>query len=105
MSKILTMIIGFLGLFAIGLLYGALSWGLVCWKFWYWFLVPVFPQVPHITFLQAIAVMIFMGLFRGHPTQVIKQEYTSQELFNVIAILGPWLTLCVGWLIHVTILR
>ena len=105
MSKILTVIIGFLGFFAIGLLYGALSWGFVCWKFWYWFLLPVFPQLPQITFLQAVAIMVFMGLFRGQPTQVIKLEYTNPKLFNIISILGPWLSLCVGWFIHVTILR
>jgi hypothetical protein len=105
MSKILTIIVGFLGLFAIGLLYGALSWGLVCWKFWYWFLLPVFPQLPQITFLQAIALMMFMGLLRGHPAQIIKEEYTNQKLFNIIAYIGPWLTLFVGWLFHITILR
>ncbi|MFM2393161.1 MAG: hypothetical protein RLZZ546_1143, partial [Bacteroidota bacterium] len=32
------------------LMYNTLTWGLVCFKFWYWFGLPVFVDLPHIDF-------------------------------------------------------
>lgn len=37
-------------------LYGTLAWGFVLYKFWYWFLIPSFPDIPEITFVQAMGL-------------------------------------------------
>jgi hypothetical protein len=89
--------------FALALLYGSLSWGLVMYKFWYWFILPVFPSLPQITFVQAVGLMFFIGLFKGVETQVLKKEYKDETTASIAAIVAPWLTLIVGYLVWVVI--
>jgi hypothetical protein len=89
--------------FALALLYGSLSWGLVMYKFWYWFILPVFPSLPQITFVQAVGLMFFIGLFKGVETQVLKKEYKDETTASIAAIVAPWLTLVVGYLVWIVI--
>lgn len=102
--EILLMGLGVVVLLGIALFYGAFSWGLVTWKFWYWFLLPIFPTLPAITFLQAVGLAFFISLFKGQPAQAIKKEYADQTNMAIAQILAPWLTLFVGWLVKVIIL-
>ena len=94
------------GITIVGILffYEAISWGLVTWKFWYWFLLPVFPTLPAITFLQAVGLMFFISLFKAQPTQAIKKEYIDQTNTTVTQVIAPWVTLFVGWLVKIIIL-
>ena len=90
---------------AIGIAYGALSWGFVCWKFWYWFLLPVFPALPHIVFLQAVALMMFVSILKTQPSQYIKPEYTNQTIANIGLLIAPWLILLLGWIVKIFVLK
>src|ERR1035437_10730738 len=89
----------------IGIAYGALSWGFVCWKFWYWFLLPVFPALPHIVFLQAVALMMFVSILKTQPSQYIKPEYTNQSIANIGLLIAPWLILLLGWIVKIFVLK
>lgn len=89
----------------IGIVYGALSWGFVCWKFWYWFILPVFPALPHIVFLQAVALMMFATILKTQPSQYIKPEYTNQSIASVAMLAAPWIILLVGWTVKILILK
>ena len=89
----------------IGIAYGALSWGFVCWKFWYWFLLPVFPALPHIVFLQAVALMMFVSILKTQPSQYIKPEYTNQTIANIGLLIAPWLILLLGWIVKIFVLK
>jgi hypothetical protein len=101
---ILLAIIGGLLLFAALAVYGAFSWGLVFMKFYYWFLLPVFTTLPHITFWHAVGIMFVIALFeRGSALTLnaIKKEYKDNTMVAIGAVLAPWMTLLVGYLFYI----
>ena len=88
---------------AIALLYSTVSWGLVMWKFWYWFLLPVFPALPQINFVQAVGLICFLSLFKTVESQFIKKEYKDETASVWSPIVATWLTLFFGWLVWLVI--
>ena len=102
MTFILTIIIVAI-ILSVAILYGALSWGLIMYRFWSWFLLPVFPTLPNITFNQAVGLAIFVVLFHNVQAQVIKKEYIDETQAVLTHIIAPWITLLFGWLIHLFI--
>jgi hypothetical protein len=80
-------------------LYDTLCWGLVMYKFWDWFLLPVFPELPALSFVQALGLMFVVGLFKNQYIQNIKSEYTNSNYGQFFWM--PWATLFFGWLAHV----
>ncbi len=101
----LLMVLGGIALIALALLYHAFAWGIVCWKFWYWFLLPVFPTLPEVTLIQCVGLMMFVGLFHDTPLQVIKEEYVDNTKKNWITFLTPLIALFLGWLIKIIIVH
>ena len=101
---LLLLILGAVLLLAIVTFYGAFSWGFVAWKFWYWFLLPVFPALPAITFLHAVGLMFFISLFKNQSTQVIKDEYVDKTIGVIMGIIAPWVVFIMGWLIKTVLL-
>ncbi len=84
-------------IFAGLVLYNSVSWGYVCFKFWYWFLIPVFPVLPQIGFWEAVGLMFFISLFRSNSTSSIKKEYKDETTQVTLGILSPWLLLLMGY--------
>jgi hypothetical protein len=82
------------------LLYNSFSWGLVVYKFWYWFTLPVFVELPEITYLQAVGLMFFIGLFQKQTLSVIKKEYRDVSTESTITLISPWTMLLMGWVIY-----
>ena len=80
--------------------YDTLSWGLVLFKFWGWFVLPVFIALPALTFIQALGLMFVIGLFKSIPTQSIKKEYREQHTSTLVLLLAPWVSLFFGWLAY-----
>ena len=76
-------------------LYDAFSWGFVCFKFWAWFILPIFPMLPHINIWAAIGLMFFITLFKNH--QVQEEEDSRKQIIKFI--IAPWLLLFTGYLI------
>jgi hypothetical protein len=81
------------------LAYGAMCWGFVLTLFWKWFLLPVIPTLPQITFGQAIGLMMIVSLFDKNVPQVISVELTDNDKKNIFDLISPWLTLIVGWIV------
>ena len=109
MFKLIATFIGtvILMVFTIGiaLIYGSLSWGFVVYKFWYWFLLPVFTTILHITYWLAVGLFLFINLFNIHSHEQIKDEYLKDGKTLLIgAILAPWLTLLIGMFIKTIIM-
>lgn len=102
--EIIFAVLGVLVLLAFALSYGTLSWGLVLYKFWYWFLLPVFPGLTEITFVQAIGLVFVVSLFHTVNTQIIKKEYKDETNSVVNGLLAPWLTLFLGWLVKIILM-
>jgi hypothetical protein len=104
----LTVFLGVLSLIVLGIFYGALTWGLICWKFWYWFLLPVFPTLPHVVFIECVGLMMFITLFKNHTAVTpIDDEYAkvSNTTVQVVNFLMPWVILGMGYFVHVFIVK
>ncbi|HII95297.1 MAG TPA: hypothetical protein HA367_06150 [Candidatus Methanofastidiosum sp.] len=82
------------------LVYTSFSWGLVLFKFWGWFVLPVFENLPVLTFYQAIGLMLVIGLFHSH--YITPKEYDMKNEM-VSRLLHPWVALFVGWFINALI--
>ncbi len=87
-------------LIAGALIYSVFSWGLVMYWFWQWFLLPVFPNAPEITFIQAMGLYFLISLTHQSETQMLKKEYKEEWQPAIAAIVAPWLTLLIGWVAH-----
>lgn len=79
--------------------YASLSWGWVLYKYWGWFILPVFTDAPTINYWQAVGLMLVIGLF-NRSTSIIKDEYTDNSKMWGHLILGPWIALFIAWIIR-----
>jgi len=75
------------------LLYSAFASGLVFFKFYNWFVLPVF-DLPIISYLSAVGLSVFLILFKNLQTD----EDTSTEAY-IKAIILPWMLLFMGWFV------
>jgi hypothetical protein len=103
---ILVAVIGFVGVMALALCYAALSWGFVAYKFWGWFIPMAFPTIaiPHLLYYQAIALIMFLDLFKTIPTQQIKKEYKDETAAAIVSVIAPWIVLGVGYFVYAFII-
>ena len=95
-------------LFAGMIIYSSFSWGFVLFKFWYWFLLPVFTTLPSVDFYQAVGLMFFISLLKTKSFDTpIKDEYidNSKKISNIFTqILVPWIVLVIGFFVKSIIL-
>lgn len=95
----LMMLVGAIVIIPALLIYHSMSWGYVMYKFWYWFLLPVFPNMPHIVFWQAVGLYLFTSFFKNHATTPsIKDEFIESDNSRLMSLLYPWLTILIGLL-------
>lgn len=85
-------------------LYDTLAWGLVLFKFWGWFVLPVFVALPALSFVEALGLMFVIGLFKSSNTQFIKKEY-RMDFTSWLVWVMPWATLVFGWLAYVLFIQ
>jgi hypothetical protein len=98
-------LIEFIGLIILGVIYSVISWGLVLYKFWYWFIQPVFTTLPTINFMEAVGLMMFINLFRNQNQQVVHKVFRDDYSQFKLTIISPWLMLFVGWFVKVFIVH
>lgn len=79
-------------------LYDTLCWGLVMYKFWEWFLLPVFPELPTLSFVYAVGLMFVVGLFKNQVLARPKEQYRESNYGQFFWM--PWVTLFFGWLTY-----
>lgn len=96
MSIILLALIAILGIISIAIYLG-LSWGIVTVNFWEWFIIPIFPDLPHITVFQAIGLFYFISLFKTQATYVV-EEMEDKTRGWISIIITPWVFLLIGYL-------
>jgi hypothetical protein len=100
MEAIILALLGLVGMIAFFVGYGVLTWGLVTYKFYYWFFIVLVPAAPAITFAQAIMISCCLSLFKNHSTgHKIKKEYREDSGLTEM-FLSPWVTLLLGWIVH-----
>ena len=87
-------------LFAGMIIYSSFSWGFVLFKFWHWFMMPVFFTLPSISFYQAVGILLFIGVFKTKVLEVpLKDEFIdSKKKINniIIRVIAPWMVLLMG---------
>lgn len=88
--------------------YSVFSWGFVLFKFWYWFLIPVFITAPQVSYLQAVGLMFILTFFKSvsRTDLVIKDEYIDKKkkkITGFIVYLLPWISLGLGYLFNLII--
>jgi hypothetical protein len=94
----LLLIIGAIGLFII---YSSLSWGFVSFKFYGWFILSSIPTLPESNVIQFMGIFLFLNcLIRGGSSAQIKDEYKDNLGTISTALISPWVTFIIGWLIH-----
>lgn len=98
----------FLSIFA----YGAISWGVVCYNMWNWFMVGHFALSP-ITFVQALAINAVIALFATRCYVPKKDDFGNGEVMNWkdtltdpriwYFVFAPWVTLLFAWILKLFI--
>jgi hypothetical protein len=81
------------------LAWGAFGWGFVLYKFWQWFVLPVFTTLPHISISQAVGLMMVVQLFDKNIPQVFDDEFLNSDKKNVFDIISPIITFVFGWIV------
>jgi hypothetical protein len=91
--------------------YNAWVYGYLTLKFYYWFLLPMFPQLPQINIYEAIGLTLFISLFhQSAATRIdildaVDGEKKDKVAAYVAAILRPWLMLGIGYFIYSNIIH
>lgn len=93
-------VIIFIIIIGILFVYDTFLWGVILYKFWNWFVLPVFTTLPVLTLVQAIGLMFVINLFKSHfMGENIRDEFKKNKWESPVAILIlPWITLIFGWL-------
>ena len=96
MEILLTFIV-MIALITGAVIYSTFSWGYVCFKFWYWFILPIFPDLPHLDFWQCIGIMFFISLFKTASSSTSNSKTEEDKYSNAIGLmLNPWILLLVA---------
>jgi hypothetical protein len=93
-----------LGVFFLAILlviYSVFSWGYLAAIFYYWFVLPFFPEFPVFTYQQFIGFMFFISVMTHKGSVNIKDEYRDKTLDTIQLLIGPWVMLFVGWLVKI----
>lgn len=82
--------------------YQILAWGFVFVKLWAWFVVPVFPTLPLLSYGAAIGLYIFKTAlaFKIGDLRINMENEESKSMRLWAILTGPWLTLLLGWLFY-----
>lgn len=93
--------------FALGV-YSTAAVGFVISVFWLWFLLPLFPMLPHLTVIQAIGLTFLFYAFKPNYKEMAESlsklgEQDEDAQKKIIAslfvlIFSPWVALLVGFL-------
>jgi len=101
--EIILLILGSLVILPLMLLYLAFSWGYVCNVLYYWFIIPVFPNLPLLTITQCIGIVLFLSIFKSHSNtsynKEFKEKYVDEAATYSNIILQPWVILFSSYII------
>lgn len=81
------------------LAYGAFSWGFVLYKFWQWFLLPVFPTLLHISISQGVGLMIVVELFDKNLPQILNEDLVNINKKYIYDFIAPIIAFIFGWFV------
>lgn len=98
METLIVIIIAVLAIVGL-VVYNTFAWGYVCFKFYWWFIMPVFAGMPHLNLWQCIGLWFFISLFKNHSTSTSgkKDEDENSGIKSIISTLvSPWIILLIA---------
>lgn len=102
--ELLLLLLGVILLVPILVLYTSFAWGYVASILYIWFILPIFPNAPELTWIQLASIMIFLNCFIKVSKTHIKEEYEDNSAQWTNMILNPWLTLLGAWIFKIILL-
>lgn len=97
-------------IFIVAMVYFTVAGAVVLTSFWSWFLIPVFPNLPQITLVNAIGINMLWGALNSSFTRAIVEglrDKTEEEekgakaaIALLMLIFAPWVTLLIGAIFH-----
>jgi ABC-type lipoprotein release transport system permease subunit len=88
--------------------YSTAAVGFVISVFWAWFLMPIFPMLPHLTVIQAIGITFLLNALKPNYKDMTEslskmgeQDEDAQKKIMVsifVLIFSPWAALLAGFL-------
>lgn len=97
--EILLVVLGVLALMVGIILYSTFVWGYVASKFYYWFVLPIFPTLPHLSLMQIIGITFFVYVIMPKAAlSDVKDEYRDKSSQLVTFFITPWVTLILGYI-------
>lgn len=92
-------IIALIGIFGGIIIYSSFSWGYVFLMFYNWFFLSVFPDVIHITFVQAVGLSMMTTFFKNHGVNNYVKDKDRETETSIMNLLAPWITLLCGFVV------
>jgi len=97
--SVILIIVVFLAIIGVYLIYGALSWGLVSYYFYQWFVYSEIPNLPEFSIFQFIGFLLFLGVLMPKYYFNIKEENKDNSWkYYTAVIISPWVTLLIGYI-------
>ena len=80
--------------------YHAFAWGFILYKYYHWFAMPISPNIPNISFYQAIGLSLIISLFKNNIFVIPNKEYRDDSFMIFIIVISPIIALFIGFLIN-----
>lgn len=93
-------LLGLLFLLFIVVIYSAWSWGFIAYKFYGWFILSSFNNLPHFTILQCVGFCLIISCLTRQSKLIVKDEFRDKKTEIVMDIIAPWIYLFLGWIIY-----
>jgi hypothetical protein len=98
--EIILAFIGGISLFFLITIYTTFSWGFVSFKFYQWFILSTFTELPHFSITQFVGFLLFVSVFVRHQPTQLKDEYKDKSSEWGLLLVAPWISLLIGFIIH-----
>lgn len=99
MKIILALLVAAL-IFVATVFYISFAWGYVASVIYSWFILPIFPDLPHFTWIQLAGIMFFVNCFVHSSTThaYLKDEIKDKNKGIDAQLAAPWILLLGAWL-------
>lgn len=82
------------------IVYTSFSWGFVAYKFYGWFILPTFPELPMFTITQFVGFVLFVSVMTHKEKPSLKKELIDESGMILNVIFTPWIVFLMGLFIH-----
>lgn len=83
--------------------YATAAWGFVLMKFYSWFAMPVFKELPALQYAQFVGLWWIVRLFNMYNATQKKGQEVYTEKSAVMVVISPAWYLLFGWLTYLII--